>query len=195
MKKILVIVDVQNDFCPGGSLAVADGDKIIPKINQLSRSRKFDYVIVSQDWHPVDHKSFRKYSGSWPTHCVAGTKGAEFRPSLDTVPVDMSIRKGTSPIVESYSVYQDELGETSFLKYFLDGVENIEDEVEVFVVGIAADVCVYETAKDLSQHGHKTVVITDACAAIDKADASDKFDELAGRGCQLTTVDAVLAEE
>ena len=97
MPRALVIVDFQNDFTPGGALAVREGDEIAPRINRLAASGDFDLVVATRDWHPPDHGSFTDQGGTWPVHCVAGTPGAELHPALDTAHVDVIIDKGQDP--------------------------------------------------------------------------------------------------
>ena len=177
MKRYLIVVDVQNDFCPGGSLAVEAGDVIIPNINKLMRDGDFDMVIATQDWHPADHISFaQNWKGAevftqvdapygkqmlWPTHCVAGTAGAEFRPSLDIKPIHFIIRKGYRVEVDSYSAFKenDKVTETGLGKL-------IDRGSEVHICGIATDVCVINTAMDALDYSGHVHVALDACAGV-----------------------------
>ena len=183
--KALIIVDVQNDFCPGGALAVKDGDKIIPIINKLLP--KFDLIVATQDWHPKNHKSFAKNHGKkvgekiklndldqilWPDHCVQGTKGAEFVPALNTVKIARVFQKGTDPEIDSYSGFFDNghkktTGLGDYLKQ--------QKVTEVYVVGLATDYCVKFTALDAVGLGFKTSLIIDACRGVNiQRDDSDK---------------------
>tara|TARA_Y100000310_G_scaffold342594_1_gene446466 strand:- start:599 stop:1231 length:633 start_codon:yes stop_codon:yes gene_type:complete len=180
--KTLIIVDVQNDFCPGGLLEVADGDKIIPNINSLTNSGIFDLVVATQDWHPYNHISFvsehawnRPFDEIdlpygkqilWPIHCVQGTLGAEFRSALDMKPVNFIMRKGYHREVDSYSGFYEndkktETGLFSLLKMPLG--RKLE---EIYIVGIALDVCVKFTALDAVDRYANVSVIEDACAGI-----------------------------
>lgn len=175
MKKYLIIVDVQNDFCPGGSLAVENGDKIIMNINKLSASEKFDIVIATQDWHPRNHISFAAthhwkefveievsygIQMLWPKHCVAGTQGAEFRPSLWQEPIHYIIRKGYRKDVDSYSAFVENDRKTK------TGLGDLIDcGADIYVVGIATDVCVVNTAMDALDYGN-VYVVEDACAGV-----------------------------
>lgn len=174
--KALVIVDVQNDFCPGGSMGVKDGDKIIPLINNLQK--KFEIIVATQDWHPKDHVSFalnhNKKPGEiittggnkqilWPIHCVQKTKGAEFHPKLDTSRFNEIFKKGIDKNVDSYSGFFDNdhkkatgLGE--YLKKI--GV------IDVFILGLATDYCVKYTALDAVNLGFNTSVIMDGCRGV-----------------------------
>lgn len=178
--RTLLIVDVQNDFCPGGSLAVRDGDKIIPAINRLSTSGKYDLVIATQDWHPAGHMSFASRYGVepfdynsdagqlvWPDHCVQSTRGAELRPSLDQSPIQYILRKGMDPELDSYSAFLENDKQTS------TGLTNLiwPKTEELHVVGIATDVCVWNTVSDAHNLGYTNIVVfSDAVAAVN-ADA------------------------
>src|SRR3954451_22428621 len=106
MTRALIIVDFQNDFTPGGALAVRDGDRIAARIDQLARSGEFDLVVATRDWHPAGHGSFAAQGGPWPEHCVQGTEGAELHPALDRALVDVVVDKGQDPQTEGYSAFQ-----------------------------------------------------------------------------------------
>lgn len=177
MKKALIIVDVQNDFCPGGALPVPDGDKIIPVINKIIS--KFDKVIATQDWHPKNHISFasthNKKVGDvieiegikqmlWPEHCVQGSFGAELHKDLDLTKVDIILRKGTNANIDSYSAFleNDKKTETG-LRHLLKGL-GIE---KVYICGLALDYCVYYSAYDAVRSGFDTYVIKDATRGVD----------------------------
>ncbi|MFW6172301.1 MAG: bifunctional nicotinamidase/pyrazinamidase [Elusimicrobiota bacterium] len=185
-KKALVIVDVQNDFCPGGALAVPDGDKIITNINKISKSDQFHKVVATQDWHPENHVSFASNHDKdpyetikindinqtlWPAHCVPGTKGAEFHPDLDIKPVDLIIRKGSNPSIDSYSAFleNDKKTETG-LHYYLKGME-ID---EISVCGLATNYCVYYTCLDGLKFGFKVNLLQNATKGIDQPEGSVK---------------------
>lgn len=177
----LIVIDVQNDFCPGGALAVAEGDQLVPGIAELAK--QFDTVVLSQDWHPAGHSSFASthsqpaYSqiempyGSqtlWPDHCVQGTKGADFTDDLISSGVvdraNIVIRKGMNPQVDSYSAFfeNDKVSSTGLAGYLKEkGVER------VFLVGLAYDFCVAYTALDARRMGLEAVVVKDLCRAID----------------------------
>ena len=177
MKRCLIITDVQNDFCPGGALAVAEGDRIVPVINKISS--KFDTVVASQDWHPLNHISFAKthrrnpfevvtvdgiQQALWPEHCVPGTLGADFHQDLDLREVDLILRKGTNPLIDSYSVFieNDKKTETG-LRYYLQGLEL----TELFFTGLATDYCVYYSAVDARSFGFHVSLILDATKGVD----------------------------
>lgn len=178
----LIVVDVQNGFTPGGNLAVAGADQIIPVINQLTK--KFEYVVLTQDWHPEQHISFADNHENkvpfetielpygtqvlWPKHCVQGTHDAEFHPELNISTAQLIIRKGFHPDIDSYSAFMEADRKTpTGLKGYLK-----EHQIDtVYIVGIATDFCVAWTALDAAQMGFKTYVIEDACKAIDLNDS------------------------
>ncbi len=161
MKKALIIVDVQNDFCPGGALAVKDGDKVVPVINKILSD--FDYVISSQDWHPEGSVHFDK----WPVHCVANTHGADFHPDLNAGEIDLKLHKGTDNKDDGYSAFQ---ATNASLKDYLH-----ENHIhEVYVCGLATDYCVKATALDALHEGFHTHIITDAVAAVNAKEGDDK---------------------
>ena len=151
--KALLIVDVQNDFCPGGALAAPKGDQIISKINSLAK--QFDAVVASRDDHPPKSDHFKK----WPVHCVTGSEGAKFHPDLDTSQIDKELLKGTDGKDDGYSAF--EAKNTNLVEYFQS-----RDVDEVYVVGLTAEFCVKETAIDSSKNGFKTYVVTDAVEAV-----------------------------
>jgi nicotinamidase/pyrazinamidase len=176
--RALLVIDVQNDFCPGGSLAVEDGDRVVPVINRITS--RFDRVVATQDWHPDDHVSFAKnHPGKnvydrlemnnisqvlWPAHCIQGTPGADFHPALKTEDFDLILRKGTDPSVDSYSAFVDNdkrkiTGLEGYLRGLVIG--------GVFICGLATDYCVFFSAMDAVGLGFKTHVILDACRGVD----------------------------
>jgi nicotinamidase/pyrazinamidase len=181
---LLVIIDVQNDFCPGGALAVADGDAVVPVVNRLAA--RFDHVVLTQDWHPVGHSSFAtSHPGSaafetidmpygrqtlWPDHCVQGTSGAAFHPQLATDRAELVIRKGFRPTIDSYSAFyeNDRCTPTGLAGYLRErGLRRI------FLVGIATDFCVHYSAVDARRFGFVTVLVESGCRAIDLAGSLD----------------------
>ncbi len=174
----LIVIDVQNDFCPGGALAVAGGDEIIGGINALMG--EFQTVVLTQDWHPENHLSFAdNHPGAepfsltempygpqvlWPSHCVQGTSGAEFHPTLQTGPAQMVIRKGFRPEIDSYSAFfeNDKVTPTG-----LDGYLRSRGVSHVTLVGLATDFCVAYSALDAARLGFDVRVRKDLCRAID----------------------------
>lgn len=174
----LIVVDVQNDFCPGGALAVSGGHEIVPGINALMAG--VDAVVLTQDWHPAGHSSFVTSHPSaevmsvidmpygpqvlWPEHCIQGTHGAAFHPDLNTSPADMIVRKGYNPSIDSYSGFFENDHETpTGLHGYLQtrGIERLT------VVGIATDFCVNYTAVDAAKLGYTVEVREDLCRGID----------------------------
>jgi nicotinamidase/pyrazinamidase len=151
----LIVVDLQNDFCPGGALAVPEGDRIVPLVNALAQAfaRRGRPVVATQDWHPVDHVSFRERGGPWPPHCVQGTPGAELHPELRREPVTHIVRKAYGADEEAYSGFHG-TGLAELLRGL--GVE------EVYVCGLATDYCVNATALDAARAGFRTAVVEDA---------------------------------
>ncbi|WP_368566842.1 bifunctional nicotinamidase/pyrazinamidase [Acinetobacter junii] len=175
---VLIVVDVQNGFTPGGNLAVANADEIIPKINQLAQ--KFEHIVLTQDWHPVQHISFADNHPNkkpfetieldygrqvlWPKHCVQGTRDAEFHPHLNIPTAQLIIRKGCHQNIDSYSAFMEADRKTPT---GLNGYLREHQINTVFIVGIATDFCVAWTAIDAAELGFDTYVIEDACKAID----------------------------
>ena len=174
----LLVIDVQNDFCPGGALAVAGGDEIIPRINGLLRD--YPVRVLTQDWHPADHASFAdNHPGAaafsmtqmpygpqvlWPAHCVIGTPGAEFHPDLAVNRADLVIRKGFRPRIDSYSAFFENDHETST---GLAGYLRDRSLMDLTFVGLAQDFCVSWSAIDAANLGFRATVIESATRAID----------------------------
>ena len=174
----LIVIDVQNDFCPKGALAVAQGDAIVPQINALMG--EFQTVVLTQDWHPADHSSFAaSHAGAapfsnvqmpygaqtlWPSHCVQGTKGAEFHPALRSDLAQLVLRKGFRAAIDSYSALfeNDKTTPTG-----LDGYLRARGVTGLTLVGLAADYCVAFSALDAVAQGFDVTVLQDACRAID----------------------------
>ena len=162
MKKALIIVDVQLDFLPGGSLAIKDGDKIIDTINCIKND--FDLIVLTQDWHPKDHCSFKQ----WPVHCVQNTLGAEIHPGIlaNIRPLTLNIQKGWNKDVDSYSAFYDNDHKTST---GLTQMLRDEGVKQVTVVGLATDFCIKYTALDAVKDGFGTTVVINACKPVDSS--------------------------
>jgi nicotinamidase/pyrazinamidase len=175
---VLLVIDVQNDFCPGGRLPVPEGDRVVPVINDLAR--RFQHVVATQDWHPAGHRSFASsHAGRkpydtvevaygpqilWPDHCVQGTGGAEFRSDLALPNLELVIRKGFRPEIDSYSAIfeNDHKTPTGLAGYLKErGIKR------VFLAGLALDFCVRYSAEDAKRAGFDVVVVEDACRGID----------------------------
>lgn len=177
-KSVLIVVDVQNCFVPGGSLAVKEGDQIVPLINRIAKG--FENVVMTQDWHTADHVSFAsQHAGKkpfeavklpygnqvlWPDHCVQGTEGAQLVKDLSIPHAQLVIRKGFHKNVDSYSAFTEADGKTTT---GLGGYLKQRGIKRVFVVGLATDFCVAWTAMDARKQGFETYVIEDACRGID----------------------------
>lgn len=200
--KALILVDIQKDFCEGGSLEVPNASKIIPIVNKLMRE-PFDIVIATKDWHPKDHKSFAsnhkdkkpfeviKLNGIdqvlWPDHCVQDSEGAMFHDDLDADYIDLWVEKGIDPEVDSYSGFFDnnKEHETKLIEYL-----NEQDIDTVYIVGLATDYCVKATALDANELDFWTFVITDGVRGLDGAENALK--ELEEKGIELITSDEVI---
>ena len=175
---VLLIIDVQNDFCPGGALAVADGDAVVPVVNRLAA--RFDHVLLTQDWHPAGHSSFAtSHPGAapfssvtmpyglqtlWPDHCIRGTAGAAFHPDLATDRAELVIRKGFRGAIDSYSAFfeNDRTTPTGLAGYLRErGLRR------VVMAGLATDFCVQYSALDARRLGFEIAVVLPGCRAID----------------------------
>lgn len=197
--KALLIVDVQNDFCPGGALAVPDGDKIVPLINKLTNN--FDIVLQTQDWHPAGHSSFASsHDGKepfesiempygeqvlWPDHCVQGSEGAAFHPDLETDRTQLIIRKGLRKEIDSYSAFyeNDNSTSTGLAGYLRD--RHID---HLYVAGLATDFCVKWSVLDGLKEGFSVTVIEDAVKGIDMdGSVDDAWDEMHISGAGRTS--------
>jgi nicotinamidase/pyrazinamidase len=177
---VLLIIDVQNDFCPGGALAVADGDAVVPVVNRLAE--KFDHVVLTQDWHPAGHSSFAtSHPGSapfasismpygqqtlWPDHCIQGSAGAAFHPKLETTRAELVIRKGFRPEIDSYSAFYENDRKTPT---GLSGYLRERGLRRIFMAGLATDYCVHYSVVDARRLGFDTVLVEAGCRAIDLA--------------------------
>ncbi|MDA0179045.1 nicotinamidase [Solirubrobacter phytolaccae] len=165
MARALVIVDFQNDFTPGGALAVPHGDEIAERINALSASGDYALVVATRDWHPADHGSFSEQGGPWPVHCVAGTPGAELHPALDRSRIDVIVDKGQAVDTDGYSGFEG------------TGLEEILRErgiTQVTVVGLATDYCVKNTALDALRAGFQVTVDSTAVRGVEVQDGDSE---------------------
>ena len=194
--KALLLVDIQIDFIPGGSLAVPGGNEIISIVNKLQQ--QFDVVAATQDWHPGNHKSFANNHKDknildiirlhgleqvlWPDHCEQGTKGAEFSKELNMNKVEAIFRKGTDPEIDSYSGFYDNgHRKTTGLADYLKG----KQATEVYIAGLAADYCVYYTAKDALLEGFMTCIIEDAVRAINLEGFKKAKEDIISKGGKI----------
>ncbi len=183
----LLVVDVQNDFLPGGALGLRGGDAVVAPANRmLAAWRKHGLpVFLSRDWHPDGHCSFAAQGGPWPVHCVAGTRGAEFAAALVTAPDDVVISKATRADKDAYSALD---GTPLAAELRARGVGRL------FIAGLATDYCVRATGRDARAAGLDVVVLTDAVCAVDvqPGDGERALHELAAAGCELSTTAATL---
>jgi len=175
MARALIVVDFQNDFTPGGALAVPGGDEIAARIAELLESGGFDFTVATRDWHPPDHGSFRERGGQWPVHCVAGTAGAELHASLPVDRVDVIVDKGQDPAADGYSAFEG------------TGLERILRERgvdELTVCGLATDYCVKNTALDALRAGFRVRIDTRGVRGVDlhPGDSDTALDALRAAG-------------
>lgn len=200
---VLLVIDVQNDFCPGGALAVARGDEVVPVANRLGE--RFLHVVMTQDWHPPGHQSFASahpgrqpfetitvaYGAQtlWPDHCVQGTPGAAFHPGLRLPRAELVIRKGFRPAIDSYSAFfeNDRRTPTGLAGYLRE-----RGLTRIFLVGLATDFCVHYSAVDARRLGFDAVLVEDGCRAIDlDGSLAAAMGAMAAAGVERATGDAV----
>jgi nicotinamidase/pyrazinamidase len=196
----LVVVDIQNDFCPGGALAVPGGDEIVPLVNSLMT--RFTHIVLTQDWHPQGHCSFASSQGVapfsfdqrnpsqgilWPDHCVAGTFGAEFHPSLRADRANLILRKGTRAGLDSYSAFFENDGATPT---GLFGWLNELGLSRMYVLGLATDYCVKATAIDAARLGLEVAVVPQASrpVAVSPKDEEAALDAMRSAGCVMVSL-------
>lgn len=202
--KALLIVDLQNDFCPGGALAVPDGDEIVPTINKLINV--FDIVIQTQDWHPADHSSFASsHEGKdpydtitvdygeqvlWPDHCVQGSMGAEFHPDLNPLKTQVIIRKGFRKAIDSYSTFFENDQKTST---GLTGYLKERGITDLYTVGLATDFCVKWSVLDGIDEGFNMYIVEDAVKGIDLNGSLElAWKEMKEKGVNVTSSQKLL---
>lgn len=199
----LVVVDVQNDFCTGGNLAVPDGEKVVPVINDLREH--FQTVVLTQDWHPAGHSSFASTHKAapfsdkemdygpqklWPDHCVQGTEGAAFHDNLNIKADDLILQKGNNPDVDSYSAFRENDGKTK--PVFANGKSFAEEMKErgidtLVFTGLAREICVAWNADDALTEGFNAIMVADAARPLDPQADQDKMSELSGKGVKITS--------
>jgi nicotinamidase-related amidase len=179
MGEALLIIDFQNDFTPGGALAVSEGDSIADRINELAASGRYDLVIATRDWHPADHGSFVARGGQWPVHCVADSPGAQLHPALNQAAIHKIIDKGTDPETEGYSAFEG----TGLAELLHDrGI------TKVTVVGLATDYCVKNSALDALREGFEVEIDTEAMRGVNVEPGDDQraIDEMLAAGAART---------
>ena len=179
MREALLIVDVQNDFIPGGALAVPGGDEVLGRINELLEGERFDLVVATRDWHPPDHGSFAERGGPWPPHCVQGTEGAELHADIPRERLDVIVDKGTDPGVEGYSGFELTELEEVLREH---GIERLT------VVGLATDYCVKHTALDALGAGFEVELDRTGMRGIDAepGDVERAIEEITGAGASVS---------
>ncbi len=179
----LIVVDVQNDFLPGGALGVPGGGRVIEPINRVMPL--FEYVVGTRDWHPREHPHFAEHGGPWPYHCLQNTPGAQFANKLDVHELDEIVSKGTAPHTHGYSAFEDN-----------DLARRLQERgiTRVFVAGLATDYCVRATALAAREAGFETFVLTDAIAAVNVkcTDEADALREMASHGVRFATTEQLL---
>jgi nicotinamidase/pyrazinamidase len=175
----LLVIDFQNDFTPGGALAVPQGDEIADRINALAADDRFELVLATRDWHPPDHGSFADKGGPWPPHCVQGTEGAELHPALDRAKVDVIVDKGQDPGTEGYSGFEGTDLEQLLRERGIDTVT---------VVGLATDYCVKNTALDAVRAGFEVTVDSSAVRGVnvEPGDSERALNELRDAGATVS---------
>ena len=199
--KSLLLIDVQNDFMPGGALAVPEGNQIVPIINKIQH--KFDLVLATQDWHPAGHASFASTHNKdlyelidlngidqvmWPDHCVQGTTGADFHAELKLDKIEAIFRKGTNPEIDSYSGFYD----NAHLKSTgLSGYLKEKGVTELYFAGLAGDFCVAFSVKDALNEGFTSFLIEDATRAIDAEGFEKAKAEIVEKGGKILNADEV----
>ena len=221
--KVLLLVDIQNDFCPGGALAVPQGDEIVAVANDLMQNGDFDLVVASKDWHPANHVSFAEnhpgkevfqqvdlaYEGHsaipqtlWPTHCVEHSEGAELHPNLNADKIDLIVPKGTNPEVDSYSAFFDnermqETGLRQALQEYAAKRGETLQEIELVVCGLALDYCVAASARDARFLNIETSLAVDGCRAVNLIPSDDvnTLRDLQQAGVKLTESREILGRE
>jgi nicotinamidase/pyrazinamidase len=183
----LILVDIQNDFCPNGALAVTEGDLIVPIVNRLIS--RFPLVVSTQDWHPANHISFKAQGGTWPPHCVQGTVGADLHPDLETDTIALYFRKASAPDKDDYSEFagKDEQGRS------LDEVLRGYGVKKIYVVGLATDYCVLETVLDGLKYGYEVYAVTDAMRAVNvnPDDGEKALYKMVSSGAHLVTSEVI----
>lgn len=188
-RRALLAVDVQNDFCPGGALAIPEGDKVVPVLNKyikLFASNELP-IFASRDWHPKKTKHFKKFGGRWPAHCVQETTGAEFHPDLKLPDEAIILSKGMDPEKDSYSAFH---GFDSKNNSFLELLNSIEIE-ELYVGGLATDYCVKETVLHALEHGFKVKLLVDATKGVDEEDSQQAIKAMVNKGAEKITLDSL----
>jgi nicotinamidase/pyrazinamidase len=185
VSRALLVIDFQNDFTPGGPLAVGGGDEIAEPIKRLAG--EFDVIVATRDWHPPDHSSFQEQGGPWPVHCVRGTPGAEFHPAMSGIDLDAVVDVGQG---------REDQGYSGFERSNLAEILRARGVAEVFVCGLATDYCVRASAIDACKGGFDVTVVEDAIrpVEVEPGDGERALDDMRAAGARVTTSDEVLAD-
>jgi nicotinamidase/pyrazinamidase len=188
-KTALLIVDVQNDFCPGGALQILNGDRVVEPINRAITyfSAAGLPILASRDWHPPKTRHFRESGGVWPVHCVQGTAGAEFHPDLHLPEETVVLSKGINPELDGYSAFDGVTGDGRTMAALLRDL----DVQRIYICGLATDYCVLCTALEALRNGLHITVLTDAVAGVDivPGESTCAIEDMVKAGAQLATVD------
>jgi nicotinamidase/pyrazinamidase len=195
IKKALLVVDVQNDFCPGGALGIPGGDKIVPVVNRCIdyfRKKKLP-IFFTRDWHPVRTTHFKDFGGVWPVHCIRNSRGSQFHPALKIPKEGVLLYKGMDPEKDAYSSFhaEDEKGRDLAKVLKLIGIK------ELYIAGLATDYCVKFTTRDALKHGFKVKVLIDAIKGVDlkPGDSEKALKEMFKQGAKKITLEKLLAKE
>jgi nicotinamidase/pyrazinamidase len=191
-KAALLIVDVQNDFCPGGALQIPNGDRVIEPINRAIRHFVAAGlpVLASRDWHPPNTRHFKPFGGIWPIHCVQGTEGAAFHPALRLPEGTVVLSKGINTELDGYSAFEGITVDGSMLTELLRGLE----VRKLYISGLATDYCVLCTTLEALRNGFKVTVLTDAVAGVDivPGESACAIEDMVTAGAQMATVEELL---
>jgi nicotinamidase/pyrazinamidase len=190
-KAALLIVDIQNDFCPGGALQIVDGDRVIAPVNRAAQRFAAARlpVLASRDWHPPVTKHFRDYGGIWPVHCVQGTGGAAFHPALCLPEGTVVLSKGIDPELAGYSAFEGITDDGRSLAELLSELE----VRRLYICGLATDYCVLCTTREALRGGFEVTVLTDAVAGVDliPGESTNALEDMKIAGARLTTVEGL----
>jgi len=186
----LLLVDIQNDFCPGGSLAVPEGDQVVNVASALIPN--FQFVVATQDWHPANHISFQARGGPWPPHCVQGTFGAELHSGINATAVNVFVRKAFTPDRDAYSEFEGETPDG----LTLDDLLRRRGITTLYLTGLATDYCVKATALDAVAKGYDVYVVTDGVRAVDvtPGDGAKALAEMAAAGAHMIDSEQILGK-
>ena len=190
-KAALLIVDVQNDFCPGGALQITDGDRVVEPINRAAQlfAAAGLPVLASRDWHPPDTRHFRAFGGVWPVHCVQGTSGAAFHPALRLPGGTVVLSKGIDPELDGYSAFEGVTVDGRMLAELLRELQ----VRKLYISGLATDYCVLCTTREALRSGFEVTVLTDAVAGVDliAGASADAIEDMEKAGARLATVEGL----